>query len=119
MTKRTYGGSCHCGAVRFRFTSEPIATGCRCNCSICVRKGVVMSSAYISRADFEELEGLDGLAVYHFGDRLVNHYFCKVCGIFPFHDATVAPESYRVNLGCIDEIDLLGLEVELLDGKSF
>ena len=44
--KRTYQASCHCGAVRFRFRSEEITKGCRCNCSICVRKGIVTSAAY-------------------------------------------------------------------------
>lgn len=39
-----YQGSCHCGAVRFRFSSEPINQGLRCNCSICVRKGALMSA---------------------------------------------------------------------------
>ena len=29
--KRMYTGSCHCGAIRFKFASEPIATGMRCN----------------------------------------------------------------------------------------
>jgi hypothetical protein len=33
--KRTYQASCHCGAVRFRFRSDEITKGCRCNCSIC------------------------------------------------------------------------------------
>jgi hypothetical protein len=116
---RTYRGSCHCGAVRFRFHSEEITTGCRCNCSICIRKGVVMSSRYIAPDEFEELAGSEALSVYRFGDKMVNHYFCKVCGIYPFHDATSKPGHYRVNLGCIDDLDPLALEIRLLDGKSF
>ena len=78
-----------------------------------------MSSQYLPREDFEELDGLEALAVYCFGDVMVNHYFCKTCGIYPFHDATVKPGQYRVNLGCIDGLDPLSLPVTLIDGKSF
>ena len=116
---RSYRGSCHCGAVRFRFRSEPITTGCRCNCSICVRKSAVMSSRYIAPEEFEELIGTETLRVYRFGDAVVNHYFCGVCGIYPFHDWTGKPGHYRVNLGCLEDVDPLSLQIQLLDGRSF
>lgn len=44
--ERTYRASCHCGAVRFSFKSKTITEGLRCNCSICVRKGIAISAAY-------------------------------------------------------------------------
>ena len=117
---RTYRGRCrcHCRAVRFAFTSEEITEGRRCNCSICVRKGVVMSVRYVPRAEFSELEGLDALARYRWGDRMVNHYFCRTCGVYPFHDTTVRPGEYRVNLGCIEGIEPLALPIEILDGRA-
>ncbi len=115
---RTYHGSCHCGAVRFRFTSEEITTGSRCNCSICIRKGAVMSTRYYPPEDFA-VDGAETLGVYRFGDHVVNHYFCKRCGIYPFHDATVNPGHYRVNLGCVDGVDPLALAIDLIDGKSW
>ena len=119
MTTKTYSGRCHCGAVRFRFRSEEITAGRRCNCSICIRKGAVMSTRYIPPEDFEAVEGLEALSVYRWGDRDVNHYFCKTCGIFPFADGPAKPRHYRVNLGCIDELDPLGLAVDVIDGRSY
>jgi hypothetical protein len=116
--KRTYLGRCHCGAVRFRLVSEAITQGKRCNCSICVRKGAVMSVRYFT-PDEIRVEGGDALAVYQWGDKLVNHWFCRTCGIYTFHDATEMPGHYRVNLGCIDEIDPLSLAIELVDGRAF
>ena len=125
---RTYRGSCHCGAVRFSFDSEEITTGCRCNCSICIRKGMVMSSRYFTMDEFELLAGKEALAVYRFGDEDVHHYFCKTCGISPFNTVAALPAKYegpaklggrRVNLGCIDGLDPLGLEIELIDGRAF
>jgi hypothetical protein len=97
----------------------PIGSGKRCNCSICVRRGAVMSVPYYRPEDFEELSGKDALAVYRFGDHLVNHYFCRRCGVYPFHEAIAEPGHLRVNLGCIDGLDVLALPVEIIDGASF
>jgi hypothetical protein len=124
---KTYEGSCHCGAVRFRLRSDEIISGCRCNCSICIRKGIVMSSQYIPPDAFE-LEGSESLASYQFGDAAMAHYFCKTCGICPFSAVASLPAGYeghakvgdrRVNLGCIDGLDPLALEISLIDGRSF
>jgi|SRR6188768_3523596 len=117
MTARTYHGSCHCGAVKFRFTSEPITKGLRCNCSICRRRGAVMSDTYFA-ADAFTLEPTDMLVKYQFGDRDMNHWFCRTCGVFPFSDVA-ATGLYRVNLGCVDDIDPLAVEIRLVDGRSF
>ena len=125
-TPRLYRATCHCGAVRFTFTSKEITTGRRCNCSICVRKGVVMSTHYL-RASEVEVEGADSLAVYQFGDKDMNHCFCKTCGIAPFSTVASLPPDYegaakigdyRVNLGCVHELDVFALEVEVIDGRS-
>jgi hypothetical protein len=115
---KTYVGHCHCGAVRFTFRCEPITRGLRCNCSICIRKGAVMSEVYFSPEDFS-LEGHDSLSLYRFGDRMVNNWFCRTCGVYPFHDTTVHPGHYRVNLGCVEGVDPLALAVRLIDGRSF
>jgi hypothetical protein len=125
---RTYAASCHCGAVRFQVRSEEITTGLRCNCSICVRKGGVMSARYFAPDEVEELQGTDSLAVYRFGDRGIDHCFCRICGISPFsivkavpegYDGPARPGSYRVNLGCVHGLDVLALDVSVIDGRSF
>ena len=118
---KTYRASCHCGAIKFRFKCEEILTGLRCNCSMCIRKGAVMSTAYVPPSAFElETVGSVGvLSKYQFGDRRVNHYFCTICGIYPFHDTVEKPGHYRVNLGCVDGLDAISLEIGRIDGRSF
>jgi hypothetical protein len=116
---RSYAGRCHCGAVRFRFRSEEITRGIRCNCSICIRRGAVMSAEWIPPEALELLEGKEMLTLYRFGDVMMNHYFCSRCGIFPFSDVIERPGRYRVNLGCIDGLDPYGLEIALVDGRSY
>jgi hypothetical protein len=117
--RSTYSASCHCGAVRFSFRAEPITRGVRCNCSICRRKGAVMSVPYVPPQDFLTLEGLDSLAVYRFGDEECNHYFCKRCGVYPFHDGVDTPGHYRINLGCVEGLESWNLPVDLIDGRSW
>ncbi len=116
MAKRKYEGRCHCGRVRFSFQSDEITTGKRCNCSICVRKGAVMSSGYFPAGDFELLSGKDEMSDYRWGDHDVNHLFCKQCGIYPYHGDD--KQGYRVNLGCVDAIDPFALEITVIDGRA-
>jgi hypothetical protein len=49
----------------------------------------------------------------------MNHVFCATCGISPFSEVTALPVRYRVNLGCVDDLDPLGLAITLIDGRSF
>ena len=116
MTKH-YQGSCHCGAVRFSFEAEAIHKGLRCNCSICSRKGAMMSPVPIppERFHIEAEEGALGL--YQFGLKTAKHHFCRHCGIYTFHETARQPGHYRANLGCVDGIDTFALEADVFDGK--
>ena len=112
-----YQGSCHCGAIRFAYEGEAIAGGLRCNCSLCARKGALMSREAIP-ADRLKIDAEDrALGLYQFGPKTAKHYFCKRCGIYPFHETARLPGHFRVNLGCIDGIDALSLEADVFDGK--
>jgi hypothetical protein len=125
-TPRSYTASCHCGAVRFTFSGEEITTGRRCNCSICIRKGTVMSSNYLRPSDVD-VTGTEHLATYQFGDKDVNHHFCRTCGISPFntvasvppdYEGAARPGDYRINLGCVHDLDVLALDIEIIDGRA-
>lgn len=113
---RSYEGSCHCGAVRFS-AQTTLSPATRCNCSICRRKGSVMVSA--DPEHFQLLAGEDSLSLYQFNTHTAKHYFCKVCGIYPFHRPRSNPAIYRINAGCLEGVDPLSLEAGLSDGASF
>jgi hypothetical protein len=78
-----------------------------------------MSDPFFPPEAFEELVGTEALAVYRFGDAVVNHYFCRTCGIYTFHDVVDRPGHRRINLGCLDEVDPLAVSIRLVDGRSF
>jgi len=116
--QRQFTGACHCGAVRFQFTSAPITTALQCNCSICSRKNAIMSTDYIDPENFQLVKGEEALSLYHWGDKDVNHWFCKTCGIYPFHDSIYEPGKYRINLGCVEGVDTRALKIRQFDGKN-
>lgn len=115
---KTYKGSCHCGAIKFSFQQEAIESGVRCNCSICRRKGAVMSGFTLSPEEIQIEAKEEALGLYQFDSKIAKHYFCKICGIYPFHETLRMPGHYRVNLGCIDEVDTDRLDITLFDGRS-
>ncbi len=93
---------------------------------MCIRKGIVMSSSYFRPSDVE-VEGSENLTQYQFGDKDVGHFFCRTCGIAPFHKVASVPADYagparpgdyRVNLGSVDELDVLSLDIDVIDGRS-
>jgi hypothetical protein len=112
-----YQGSCHCGAIKFSFEGDEITKGLRCNCSLCSRRGAMMTP-YVIAPELFKIQTADGaLGLYQFGAKTAKHYFCKRCGIYPFHETARMPGHFRVNLGCIDGVDSFELEADVFDGK--
>jgi len=78
----------------------------------------MMTTDAIPPADFHIHAAEDVLGLYQFGAETSKHYFCRHCGIYPFHVTSRQPGHYRANLGCIDGIDPFALEAEVFDGKN-
>jgi len=57
------------------------------------------------------------LGLYQFGAKTAKHYFCKNCGIYTFHETARKANHYRVNLGCVEDIDTFTLESDTFDGR--
>jgi hypothetical protein len=102
----TYHGSCHCGAVRFT-VEGPIPEGYTCDCSLCSKKNAVMANVHESRLTITQ--GEDKLGLYQWNARIAKHYFCSICGIYPFHRKRSMPDHFGVNLKCLDDFDMTGL----------
>ncbi|WP_414705273.1 GFA family protein [Pseudomonas sp.] len=113
-----YKGSCHCGAIKFEFSAPTIESGLRCNCSICQRKGAIMSAFTLAPSDLLITATPDSLSTYEFGSHIAKHHFCSKCGIYPFHQTMRKPGRYRINLGCIEGMDSSSLPFQVYDGAS-
>lgn len=114
----SYHGSCHCGAVKFQFEGEAIESGLRCNCSLCSRKGAIMTPEAFPEERLQIEAEPEALGLYQFGAKTAKHYFCRNCGIYTFHETARAPGHFRCNVACLEEIeDPLALETSVFDGK--
>jgi len=111
-----YKGSCHCGAVQFEVEAD-LSQVVRCNCSICRRKGAIICR--VPEANFTLLKGRDELTLYQFNTMKAEHYFCKHCGIYPYHRTMSDPSKLGINVGCLEGVDPFSLKVGLVDGSSF
>ena len=113
--EQTLQGSCHCGAVRFEVTTDfPELT--RCDCSICRRKNALMVKVY--ERQFRLLAGEDQLTEYRFHTHTARHYFCKVCGIYPFHRKRDTPDFFGINVHCLEGFDPAGIPVRQAVGAA-
>jgi hypothetical protein len=52
-------------------------------------------------------------------EKVLTNYFCNARGIFTYiGDGENAKDGYRVNLGCVESLDPLGLEITIIDDKT-
>ena len=55
---------CHCGQIEAQINISDLTKALRCNCSICKRKGAIMSM--VKNEDFKILKGEDKISLYQF-----------------------------------------------------
>jgi hypothetical protein len=113
---KTYQGSCHCGAVKYEVQTD-LAHVMDCNCSMCGRRGSVLT--FVPATQFKLLSGEGNLQEYKFNKQVIQHLFCKTCGIASFSrgkkpDGT---PTVAINLRCVPEVDISTLSVHHFDGK--
>tara|TARA_B100001093_G_C26732203_1_gene972749 strand:- start:713 stop:1087 length:375 start_codon:yes stop_codon:yes gene_type:complete len=110
--------SCHCGAIEAEVKiSERIEKILRCNCSLCKRKGAMMTM--VKNEDFKIIKGEDKLKLYQFHTKVANHYFCSICGIYTHHNPRSNPAMIGFNLGCLEDVDTFKLkDIFINDGAN-
>ena len=100
--------TCHCGAVEAEIkVSDKLEKVLRCNCSICKRKGAIMS--IVKNEDFKITKGEDKLSFYQFYTKVAKHFFCSICGIYTHHHPRINPALTGFNVGCLENIDTFKL----------
>lgn len=110
-----YRGSCHCGGVQFQVDAD-ITELYTCDCSLCSKKNALMTNLHESR--LQVLSGEDKLTLYQWNTKIARHYFCSVCGIYPFHRKRSMPDHYGVNVRCLDGLDTSTIPVRAAEGKG-
>jgi hypothetical protein len=97
---KEYFGGCHCGEVTFKFCSEESVEIWKCNCSICTL--LDYQHFFVEHDDFKIIKGNEQLSEYSFGTQKAKHLFCTNCGVKSFYQPRSHPDSYSINLKCVE-----------------
>ncbi|MGQ0510069.1 MAG: GFA family protein [Betaproteobacteria bacterium] len=103
--KKTYTGSCHCGAVRFEADIDLAQGTFKCNCSICYKARAWMAG--IPAEAFRLLSGETSLRDYQFGKKAIHHMFCGRCGVRSFSRGSDGKgnQFYAIRVNCLDGVE--------------
>jgi len=114
--QKMHRASCHCQAVQLEMDlPEGLVDLCRCNCSLCQRKGAIMAAVPLSALRI--IQGTNFLQCYQFNTKQAKHYFCRQCGIYTHHQRRSNPQQYAINVACLEGINALQIEnVPVIDG---
>ena len=109
---------CHCGLIEAEVKlPDKLEKTIRCNCSLCKRKGAIMSM--VKNENFKIIKGFNNLKLYQFHTNVAKHYFCSNCGIYTHHNPRSNPAMTGFNLGCLDNFDTFQFkDVEVNDGAN-
>jgi hypothetical protein len=121
--RKTYSGSCHCGAVRFEADLDIAAGTGKCNCTICTK--MRLWSVNVRPDAFRLLAGDAEMTDYRGRSDVAHHLFCRHCGVRPFEWVDIpnmtGSRYYNVNVGCLDGVDLdelMAAPVTYFDGLN-
>jgi hypothetical protein len=117
MAEKVYGGGCHCRRVRYEVKTalSPVIS---CNCSHCQPKGLLLT--FVPAEQFRLISGEGDMTLYQFNRKVIEHLFCKTCGVESFARGRNASgaETVSINVRCLDDIDLSSLQITPFDGRS-
>jgi hypothetical protein len=112
--------NCHCGGVEaeVKIPEKGFEKLVRCNCSICKRKGYIMTP--VNPENFKLTKGKDLITLYKYHTKVAEHYFCSKCGIYTHTNPRSNHDKvYMVNVGCIEGVKPLELKnIIISDGEN-
>ena len=108
-------GSCHCGAVRWRFEGTP-ESATACNCTVCRRYGVLWAYDF----EDEQIHVSGPTNLYAWGDRKLGFHFCAGCGCVAYWRAITPGKDGRrriaVNLRLAEPEAVGAIALDRFDG---
>ena len=112
---KTYTGSCHCRRVRYEVTAD-LSQVIECNCSHCARKGMLLT--FVTPDQFVLQSGEQELTQYQFNKKVIQHLFCRSCGVEPFARGTMpdGSPSIAINVRCLEDVDPKSLDAMPFNG---
>ena len=108
-------GTCHCGAVTWRYEGLP-ESATACNCTVCRRYGVLWAYDY----EGEGIHVSGPTQAYIWGSRSIGFHFCPTCGCVAYWRAIEANQEGRrriaVNLRLTEPEPVAQIPIDHFDG---
>lgn len=96
--------SCHCRAVVLEVQLlDGLGTAQRCDCSFCRRRAA--PAVVAPKNGVKVVKGADAITLYQWGTGTARHHFCKICGIYLYHNQRANPDLVGVNMGTLDGVN--------------
>jgi hypothetical protein len=110
--------TCHCGGVEFDVNlPDKLEKVVRCNCSLCKRKGFIMT--FVGQNDLKIVKGQNLLKLHQFHTKTAKHYFCSSCGIHTHFNPRFNPKLNGINVACVEGLKPFELKnVIVVDGEN-
>ena len=111
--------TCHCAAVELevKLPESGFEKLLRCNCSLCKRKGYIMTM--VGPDDVKIVKGQEILKLYQYHTKTAKHYFCSNCGIHTHTNPRINPKIYSINVACIEGVKPFELKnINVNDGTN-
>lgn len=127
MAKKTYHGSCLCGAIRFEADIDLARGSTRCNCGFCRKQR--MWFAIVPKGDFHLVAGEEAIVDWQRSkpsqpQPFLHFEFCRTCGGRPFTRGgfleAIGSEFYAVSLTALDDAsdeELAAVPIQYADGR--
>ena len=113
----TCSGGCHCGRIKFEIRIPDKIIVHQCSCSICQKSAYLHLIVPTSRFELQCDE--ESLHEYRFHTGIARHLFCNHCGIKSFYVPRSHPDSFSVNLSCVELPDEIEVKIEEFDGRNW
>jgi hypothetical protein len=112
-----YTGGCHCGTVRYEVETD-LGMVISCNCSICSKKGLLLS--FVPAERFSLVAGESELVDYQFNKHVIHHLSCARCGVESFARGEMPDGTpmVAINVRCLDGVEISELTLTPFDGRS-
>ena len=122
--------NCHCGQIEIEVNlNKGLEDLYRWNCSKLILElnsaceNVEYWSIWLSKVRFmpNVTKGKELLKFYQFNTNVAKHYFCTNCGIYTHNQRRANPNTYGINVGCLNGItedELFKFKVRINDGHN-
>jgi hypothetical protein len=120
--KKTYHGSCHCGAVRFAADVDLAAGTSKCNCTYCWKTR--WWGAIVKPDAFRLLAAPEAIGYGFPTDKVGTRALCRQCGVTAFgwgHLPQIGGDYVSINLAALDNLEpaeLIAAPVRYMGGRA-